>query len=95
VLDAVLQGGAQFLRVAVCVHGCKYMPLTNHCEACGRLVLGFFSDLRKVDGKFMCKVCASNAEAQMQNPNLTKCGDCGGYLSVRATACPNCGAPRT
>ena len=70
------------------------MPLRIHCESCGRLVLGVFDDLRSVGGKFMCRVCAANTEARVQNPSLTKCSDCGGFLSVRAIVCPNCGAPQ-
>ncbi len=27
------------------------------------------------------------------NPNLRQCPDCGRYISVRATTCPQCGGP--
>ena len=27
------------------------------------------------------------------NPNLRPCPDCGRYISIRATTCPQCGAP--
>jgi hypothetical protein len=28
-----------------------------------------------------------------KNPNLTPCPDCGRFVSLRATACPQCGCP--
>ncbi len=31
--------------------------------------------------------------ARKPNPNLTRCPDCGRMVSLRAPACPGCGAP--
>lgn len=71
------------------------MPLKFHCDSCSQIVLGIFSGLRKVDGQFLCRPCANNAAANSKNPNLAKCPDCGNAISIRAAACPKCGAPQT
>jgi hypothetical protein len=39
------------------------MGLQTTCEACGQTCLGVFSALRKVDGRYLCKVCVSNPDA--------------------------------
>jgi len=31
--------------------------------------------------------------SQSGNPNLRPCPDCGHFISVRATTCPQCGGP--
>jgi len=33
------------------------------------------------------------SEPSTMQPNLTRCADCGGQISRRATTCPHCGAP--
>lgn len=37
----------------------------------------------------------SNRHTAMQNPNIDKCRDCGGMVSVHAHACPHCGCVRS
>jgi hypothetical protein len=33
----------------------------------------------------------SRGTSQSRNPNLRPCPDCGRYISIRATTCPQCG----
>lgn len=34
-----------------------------------------------------------NRKASGSNPNLKACPDCGRFVSLRATTCPQCGCP--
>ena len=38
-------------------------------------------------------VVTMNRKPSGNNPNLTPCPDCGRFVSLRATACPQCGCP--
>ena len=36
------------------------MPLKATCDGCGEGVLGVFSSLKKIDGRYLCSMCATN-----------------------------------
>lgn len=38
-------------------------------------------------------ISRSSQSVARDNPNLQPCRDCGHYISIRATTCPNCGGP--
>ena len=67
------------------------LGIKTQCESCGEVVLGITDTLHKVGGRYLCSPCAT----KLKNPNMMLCPDCGQVISVRATACPKCGAPQS
>ncbi len=70
------------------------MSLQFRCESCGRMALGVFTSLKQIEGTYLCPTCAAKALRLISNPNLAQCVDCSARISIRAVACPQCGAPR-
>jgi predicted amidophosphoribosyltransferase len=67
------------------------LGIKTQCESCGAVVLGITDSLQKIDGRYLCSPCA----IKLKKPNMTLCQDCGQVISVRAAACPKCGAPQS
>ena len=67
------------------------MGIKTKCESCGATVIGVTDSLQKISARYLCSSCAT----KLKNPNMQVCPDCGQIISVRAAACPKCGAPQT
>lgn len=52
------------------------MGLETSCERCGRTVLGVFSSLRNVNGRYLCPSCATNPDGTLQY----YCTSCSTYV---------------
>ncbi|SIQ14374.1 double zinc ribbon domain-containing protein [Marinobacterium stanieri] len=70
--------------------GASNSPLAVHCSACGSHLSG---NAAKAGSDPAAKPTGQEAPATKPN-NLTECPDCGNQVSLKATSCPHCGAPR-
>ncbi len=57
------------------------------------IVIGFILFVPIAIVAVVLAVVARSRKAQASNPNLTRCPDCQGLVSVRAPSCPKCGCP--
>lgn len=54
------------------------MGLKTTCDGCGQVVVGVFSSLRNVNGKYLCKACMSNSHSRAKH----YCNSCKNYSST-------------
>jgi hypothetical protein len=54
------------------------MGLKTTCDGCGQKIVGVFSNLRNVNGKYLCKVCISNSHSRAKY----YCNSCRNYSSA-------------
>lgn len=65
---------------------------TTECPGCGAIYAKVEARL-DAGASIVLREAPRPAATPQAATNLTQCQDCGGSVSVRATACPHCGAP--
>jgi DNA-directed RNA polymerase subunit RPC12/RpoP len=72
------------------------MGLKTSCDRCGKVVLGVFSALKKVNNQFLCSQCASFTlstamATPIPNRDEVECPYCAEKILAKASYCKHCG----
>lgn len=70
------------------------MGFKTSCDRCGKVVLGVFSGLRKVNNQYLCSQCASftlSTATPMPNRDEVDCPYCAEKILAKASYCKHCG----